>query len=1156
MKKTLLKLYCLCLQHWGWSKKPTVMMTLLLVVCSFQMQAADTVKESNEITASFERTLLKEVMASVEEQTNFKFFYNHKLLRGANRVTLNVKDAPLTSVLGELENQTGLSFKIKGDQIVLKKRSDNFLSFLTSKDNEASFTEYSPFEISSFDIEVSGRILDETGSPMPGVNILVKGTTIGTSTDIEGRFKLAVPDNNAVLIVSFIGYESQEVPVGNQTSIEVTLQPDVTTLNEVVVVGYGTQKRASLTGAVSTVNTQEISALPVPSVSSALQGRVAGVSVVNSGSPGTDPIVQIRGIGSISGSSQPLFVVDGFPTGGLNSFDPRDIESVEILKDAAAAAIYGSRAANGVVLITTKKGSKASKTVVEIDSYYGVQQATTQLDLLNRDQYLQYGNELLTNAGAALPPRWSNLNTPIYDGATQTYANTDTDWQDAMFRSAPIHQTHASLSASSEKFKLYTSAGLFDQEGIMIGTDFNRYNFRLNTEYQITPKVTIGQTLTGAYSERRNELQSGGRTQIQHMIRGIPYIPIYDPTRQGGFRSPSADDGSDPENPVRIATMDVNRNLGAKVFGTAYLNLQILPSLSYRFTFGGDFAVDRGRSSSPIFNDGFHGRIFHNLTDNRTQVFSDLYTNQLTFDKTFGKHAVNVTAVGERQDVRTSVLNVSGQQSSNLIYSLAGASNVAIGDNFTRETSLISFLGRLNYEYAGKYLLSATIRRDGYSGFAPGKRWGNFPGISVGWRLKEEAFMQSVNLFSDLKLRASYGELGVNNVGPFDWQSTVSLNVLYPFNNTNAGGSFFSALPNPQLGWETTKTSNFGIDAGFMDGKINFSAEYFVRKVDDLLLRVPLSPSMGYAVSPLANVGNMENRGFEFEAGYNKQSGDFRFGINANLGLVRNEVKDMFVPGATIFAGQNADFGGQDITKTEVGQPVQGFYGWVTDGLFQSQAEIDAANALDGNSTTKYQSNAAPGDIRFKDLDGNGVINTEDRTYLGSYIPDFSYGVNFTASYKNFDFTLFLQGTQGNEIYNGTKVLTQGMLRLFNAGTDVLNAWTPDNTNTSVPRAVNADPNQNTRTSDRFVEDGSYMRVKNFTIGYALPPGALRGLAVGTFTKIRFYVATQNLLTLTKYSGYDPEIGRRDFNNQLITGIDYGQFPQARTITGGIQIGL
>jgi len=394
----------------------------------------------------------------------------------------------------------------------------------------------------------------------------------------------------------------------------------------------------------------------------------------------------------------------------------------------------------------------------------------------------------------------------------------------------------------------------------------------------------------------------------------------------------------------------------------------------------------------------------------------------------------------------------------------------------------------------------------------------------------------------------------VNNVGPFDWQSLISLSATYPFNNVNQSGAYFNSLPNNQLSWEKTRMTNYGVDFGFLEDKMTLTVEYFQRKVDDLLLDVPLAPSMGYSVNFKGNVGKMENSGFEMQAGYHKRTGAFTFDLTANMGTIKNRVTDLFVPGNTIFAGSNADFGGYNITKTEAGKSVQGFYGWQVDGIFQNQGEINAANAKDGDATTPYQSQAAPGDLRFKDLDGNGVINESDRTYLGSFLPTMSYGVNFSSGFRSFDLTLFIQGVQGNEVYNGTKVLSQGMLRLFGAETAVLKAWTPENASTEVPRAVNGDPNQNSRTSDRFVESGAYMRIKNLSIGYTLPTQLL-SFTNGAVRKFRLYASFQNLLTITKYSGYDPEIGARTANS-LVQGIDYGQYPQPRTMMAGLQIGF
>ncbi|HYC85852.1 MAG TPA: TonB-dependent receptor [Chryseosolibacter sp.] len=1120
----------------------------------------------SKVTLDVSDMEIKSILLEIEKQVEVNFTYRSKHIQASRKVSLNVNNARLSEVLDELFTPD-VEFIAVDEEVLLRPVSES------EKIAEVSIPE----------VVVSGRITDENNSPLPGVNILEKGTTNGTTSDGEGRYTLAVQNENSVLVVSFIGYTTQEVTVGAQKVINLQLSPDIVNLSEVVVIGYGTQKRSSLTGAVASVDATEISALPVPGVESALQGRIPGVSITNNGSPGTAPIVRIRGIGSITGNSDPLYVVDGFPINqptNLNNFDTKDIESVEILKDAAASAIYGSRAANGVVIITTKQGSKDKRMHVDVDSYYGAQTAWKLLDLLNTEEYIRYGTDLVTNAGAALPTRFSNMNQPIYPGASQTYAETETDWQDAMFRTAPITQTQVSLSNAGDATKFFTSAGYFKQDGIMLGTGFERYSFRLNSESKISKMFRFGENFTVSYTNTQNEpataaaLNGGGRPQLQHIVHQVPYLPIHDPTLQGGYRAADASDGSDPENPVRVALMDMSKTDVVKIFGTAYIEASITPWLRYKFSAGGDFTTSRTFNDQPIYNDGYRARTTHNLQDNRGNFFSPLLSNQITVDKTVGKHVINFIAVAERQDFNNNFTNASAQQSSNAVHVLGGGSNQAVNGGGHTETTLLSYLGRVNYEFDGKYLLSASFRRDGFSSFAPGHQWGNFPGLSVGWRISDENFMRSVSQVSELKLRASYGKLGVNSIAPFAWQSSIFTNTTYPFNNVNTGGAYFNQLPNNELGWETTTMTNYGFDLGLWENRFTLSAEYYNRKVDNLLLQIPLAPSLGYAVNYLGNLGEMKNWGFEFIAGYHKGTGGLRFDVSANIGITRNEVTDLYIPNSTISAGLNADYGPNNITRTEAGYPIQGFYGWKTDGLFQSVSEIIGPDGRPAAALQNLPMNedgtvdmeeyndpdnkgqfTAPGDIRFKDLNGDGVINLLDQQYLGSYLPKFNYGLNFSANYNDFDFTFFFQGVHGNKIYNGTKVLTQGMLRLFGAEKEVLNAWRPDNTNTDIPRAVSGDPNGNTRASDRFVEDGSYLRLKNVSIGYNVPADVLRGFAKGSLSRLRIYVSSQNLVTITKYTGYDPEIGARN-NSSLISGIDYGQFPQARTIMGGLQLGF
>lgn len=1146
------------------------------------------------------KTELRHELKLVESRYKVSFMYSAEL---KDMVISNKFDPSIKSVSRQLDNL------VKGTSLAYKKISENFYVITRSRDQVSNdyqnamdgliavsdgqyVTEnfVADSESRNIQLTVSGKVVDQNNEALPGVNVVLKGTSVGTVTNADGVYSLAVADDqsNGTLVFSFIGYMTKEEAIAGRTSINITLDTDTKQLEEVVVVGYGTQKTESVTGAISTVSSKDISALPVVSVEAAMQGRMPGVSVVNNGSPGEAPIVRIRGIGSLTYASNPLYVVDGFPiqsinginggigagsqfpAAGLNNFDTKDIESVSVLKDASASAIYGSRAANGVIMITTKKGKNDGKIHATVDSFYGWQKPWKTLDLLDTEGYIQYATALRTNAGNGLPSRFGALDDVIYSGTTQTYRQTHTDWQKEVFRTAPITQTQLSLTGGNDISKVYSSVSYMKQEGIMVGTGYERVSFRVNSDHTLK-RFTFGQTLSLSYDNKLNENNSSGRTQIQHMIRQLPYIPVKDPTKIGGYRSAdNGNDGADPENPVRVALQDQNKIQGLRLMGTAYAQLNLFKGFDYRFTAGVDMMNNDRRIFSPVYNDGFNGRDNSTLSLNEYHNLSTLFSNQLTYDRTFGKHYVNVVAVAEQQDVLVRGLFTQGQYVHNELSEGNGLS--AMNVNSRRfETTLYSYVGRVNYEYQGKYLLSASLRRDGSSVFAPGKKWGNFPAASVGWRLSEEAFLKGVPAISELKARVSYGLLGFNGIGPYDWQAVQSSSTNVILGGNTQLGSFTNQLGNLDMQWEKTTMFNAGVDLGLFANKITFSAEYYNRLVDNLLLQTPIIPSSGYAASPIKNIGEMKNWGYELQAGYNKSTGDFKWNLTGNFSVTRNKVLQLETDGSVYYAGSIADYGYQ-ITRTEKGQSVQGFYGYKTDGLFQSNEEALAAprqNIPTDPSSYDPKKHTAAGDVKFKDISGpsgtpDGVIDSYDQTYLGSFLPKFSYGLNFSGTYKNFDITLFFQGVQGNKVYNVTKFYTQGMLRLFNAGTETLDAWSPSNTNTDVPRAIDGDPNLNVRNSDRFIESGSYLRLKNLSIGFSVPSSVLTSLTKNTIAKARVYVASQNLFTITKYSGYDPEIGARGLgvtgvgtpNGQFTGGIDYGQFPQARTFMVGVQVGF
>jgi TonB-dependent starch-binding outer membrane protein SusC len=1008
-------------------------------------------------------------------------------------------------------------------------------------------------------VSIKGKVTAaDDNSPVPGTTVTVKGTTNGVVADANGNYSISTK-SNSMLIFSAIGYETIEINVGNQTTVNVSLNSGTSKLDEVVVVGYGTVKKASLTAAVASVSAKEIADLPVVSIQNALQGRVSGVQVTSVGSPGVEPIVRVRGVGSINYAANPLYVVDGIPLGGLNDISNADIESVDVLKDASSAAIYGSRAANGVIMITTKKGSakRDGKIHVNLDTYYGTQSAWKTLDILDRDQYLQYGRALLGNAGNAQPDRWKNLGAETYTGSGSSFNQTSTDMQDYLFRKAPIGQTTVSINSSNEKSKFYASISNFMQEGIYVGTNFSRNSLRFNSEHQISKRFTFGQNFMLSYSKKLDEGSGGGRSQLANAIKWVPYLPPLNPTEIGGYYGPTNADGSDPENPLYVAYLRRNRGSTTRMIASAYVGAKITDWLSYKFTAAADLSFGKSVNRTPIYTAGQFGSTLNQLSDTRGNGSGQLYTNQLTFDKTFGKHYVNVIAVAEQQYGGYDFISSQGSYATNQFDIITPNITKQAVSGGKDERVILSYLSRVNYDYSGKYLFSASIRRDGSSLFAPGKKWGTFPAASVGWRISEENFMKDIPAISELKLRGSYGLVGnISNLPNYAWQSVIGASTNYQFGGGLQGGQSTNQLGNADLGWELTKMTDVGLDLSLFKNKFEISLDYYIRETADnsLILARGLPSSLGYSNPTIANFGAMKNTGLDLQLSYNNRVGDLKYNLTGNFSTLKNEV--VFIE-APLNSGQHGETG-NPATRTEAGMPVQYLYGFVVDRIYQNATEIAAdEEAAKKKGHASYQGGkAAPGDIRFKDIDGDGQVNDNDRTMIGNVLPKFTYGFNANLAYKNFDLTLFGQGVYGNDIYNNLKYPLEGMTRLFGSSVNVLNAWTPTNTNTDIPRAINQDPNGNaTRASDRFVEKGSYFRIKNVALGYNLANKFLSKLTNGTISTGRIYVSAQNLLTITKYSGYDPEIGARD-NNQLVYGIDDGQFPQARTFLAGLQLGF
>jgi TonB-linked SusC/RagA family outer membrane protein len=976
-------------------------------------------------------------------------------------------------------------------------------------------------------------VTDDSGIGLPGVNILVLGTSTGAVTDFDGNFTITAPSADAILRFSYIGFEPQEVLIEGQSVINITLGSDANLIDEVVVVGYGSQSRESVTGAIASVNGETLSEVTTPNLGEALQGRLAGVQVTNSGAPGAGPEIQVRGIGSISFGSGPLLVVDGYPeAGGLNQFDSRDIESITVLKDASSTAVYGSRASNGVLLVTTKSGGKNQPLKLSLETTTGVQVQNGRYDVMNTEQYLRYA-EIMT--GQPLSRDFDE----IAPGTNTRYGDINTDWQDALYQDGLMTQNSLQVSGGSDRSTFFTSFGYFKQEGVIVGGGYERFSLRLNSKHDITDNGSFrfGQTLVLVNDER--QISPGGL--LRNVVQSIPYLPVRNPDNIGGFSGADQGlDSADPRNPFINALLNERENRNYRTLGTAFLEYDIIEGLTATALFGANYNVSRDYRRNPIYQSTV-SNILNSVSEVRSTGYSPLYRGQLNYDNILGDHTFNATVVAEQQEGYGYFTQVAGDRTDDLTV-VEGADNIT-GTSSRSKTVLRSLLARATYGFLGRYLVTLSVRRDQSSIFAPGNGTEIFPAGAIAWRVSEEPFMQNTAV-STLKLRASYGRTGSIGLGPYEFQAPI-VQSFGPVVGGNAPvvGAFINDLANPNLGWEVTDMFNVGADIGFLNNRLNFSVEYYDREVDNLILDVPLPPSFG-PDGTRQNVGAMRNTGFEFQGEYysNRQQ-EFTWNVSANLSRNTNEVLRLAVDDGEIFLGQNQVGQGYTAdlppTITRPGDPVFSFYGFETNGLFQTQSEIENA---------PRQDNAQPGDVRFVDQDGNNVINNDDRVILGSYLPDFIYGVNLSAQWRNFDARVFFQGSQGNDIYNGFNSLLTQTTRLFNGAPGRLDGWTPQNTSTDVPRIALEDNNRNRRMSDRFLEDGSYLRLKNLTIGYRVPFNA-----GSVLSNLRVYVSAQNLFTITGYSGLDPEIGRV---TQGLVGFDDGRYPQAQTFLFGAQVGF
>lgn len=1062
---------------------------------------------------------LDEVLSLVQSETGFSFALNENLVNKDQRVKVKFKKGTLGDLLRALSKETNIKFKRINDQIHVATN--------TGRGERVE----DKYESIKADLTITGKITNENGQGLPGASVVQKGTTNGTITDLEGNYKLTIPEG-AIITISFVGYVTQEILVGAQSVINVQMEPDFGHLEEVVVIGYGTTLKKDLTGAVSSVSSEDIQKVSVANTTNLLQGRAAGVRVENNGgAPGAGTNVVIRGTGTF-GNDQPLYVVDGNIVDGIDFLNPNDIQDISILKDAAAAAIYGNRAANGVVLVTTKKGL-AGDLRINFESRHGIQSPTNMLDFVNAREYADWNNQARDNDGDPRAP----------GNDTEFDPTIDTDEQDLSINNALYQDYSLSLSGGGENATFYISGQYLDQEGIVVDSDFKRYNFSVNTN-MTKGKFIMGQSLTFSRSEDNPNNFFGQE-------RGsLPTTRIFNEDNEGGFG------GVDPLfhgvargiNFYGRALLNENLFTTDRVIGTIAPEFEIIDGLTYKLNLGLNYSVFNAFQFEPTFflsNSDQASNDLAILEESTARSLGTLIENTLNYTKTIGEHHnLNVLLGITKQDNSTRSVGGIGTDFDFNEFRVLDAANVdtdVLGA--LQENSLISYLGRVNYDYKGKYLFGGTIRRDGSSRFSKENRWAVFPSVSAGWLISEEEFFPSAGVVSFMKLRGSYGELGSQNIGNFETVSTVNITNFYNFGGSLLSGAIVRQLANSDLVWETTKTTNFAVDANILDGRISFTAEYFIKKSEDILAEIPIPTTGGIGQSLLTNAATIENRGFEFLASYHHVAKDLdglSFNASLNFTTINNEVLELGENVNPIFAGQTTQ--GQTSTRTDVGQPVGSFFGHVTEGLYQNQSEIDADGRTD----------AQLGDINYVDLDNDGDIDDDDRTFLGSPIPDFEFGLNLDVTYKNFDFTLFIQGVQGLELWNGKRFAHildgDGGTKL----TDVTNAWTPENPNTDIPRATIRDLANNRRASDFYIEDGSYIRLKAIQLGYTIPKTAIEKIGI---TRARVYVSGQNLLTITNYTGYDPEIGRAlDGGSLFAGGIDARAYPVAKNVIFGVQL--
>lgn len=1088
--------------------------TFLLMVCVFCSYAGNAHSQNAKVSIHMNNVKLDKILNEIENQTDYLFIYNNQV--DINKITsVKVKNEAVAQVLDRILSGTGINYELEGTHIILTTEA--------IKDLHAQQQAKT----------VTGTVTDVSGEPIIGANIRIKGTTTGTITDIDGNFSIEAKPQS-VIEVSYIGYLTQETVINNQKSIRFLLKEDTKTLDEVVVIGYGVQKKADLTGSVANINTEKLNTQSNANIGQALQGKIAGVDIVSQGgAPGSGTRIMVRGIGTLNNAS-PLYIVDGMYMNSIDHINPNDIASIDVLKDASSAAIYGSRAANGVIIVTTKEGSNTEgKPIIDLSVNLGISTASKFLDMLDAKGWA----EVTTIARQA-------IGKPALDMATDLANKPDNDWQDIMFRPALMQNYNLAVKGGGKYSTYYTGLGYFNQDGIVKGTNYQRYNIQSKNDYK-RGIFSAGTNLIISFSHDKplhQELRGG---MIGTILQSVPTLEKYDDTREGGYGGTYGDVVNIP-HPLAIIDDNImdRYNENVKIFANLYAQIELFKGLKYKLNLTPDFSFERYKNYLNKYDFGLATNSITQLTERQRRRRNIPVENLLTFDRTFGEHKISALAGYTYQDSRFRHIQAYGEGLPQGLEEIDAATTNRSNEGNSWRSVLTSILGRVFYSYQNKYLFTATIRRDGSSKFGKNNRYGYFPSFSLGWNVAEEKFMENVHWLDQLKLRGGYGVLGNQEIDNYQYSSTITTGINYPDGN---GGLLQGAFPknfaNPDIKWEETAMTNVGIDFMAFNNRLSLTADYYVKNTKDILLTVPIPISSGGANDPIRNAGKIRNNGFEFNLGWMDQPNpDISYGINLIGSFNKNKVIAMGSESGSIKGGST----NQNITtsETKAGYPIGGYWLISTAGYFNSQEEVDAY-AKDGK---KIQPAAEPGDIKFVDANNDGVINDDDRVFQGSPFPDFTFALNGNMRYKNFDLSIGLQGVLGNKIYNATRQTLEDVTKGSNFLASCLDYWTPENKNASHPRLTWDDPNRNTRAeSDRYLENGSYLRLRSVQLGYTFPQTWFKG----AIQHARVYINAENLFTITSYSGYSPDVNADNANYR---GFDNFIYPTNRTFMLGLNV--